>query len=422
MLEALAAPGSFTASLGETMKHLLSLLLLAAALPAHAQWIVDSTTHGECEKAVVAGTAGGTTPCTSASMIKQVADVVPPKPSGGVSILAFGAVCDGATDDGAAIAKTISEAKGKSVPVLIPAGTCAYGDVITLNGVRLQGLGDTSILYALNPERAAIVLTGSGSEVRSVRMSGRASKRSSKRESSRIVPVGGSNWVIDGVLIDNAAGAGVHVAKGANNGVVSNNRIIGTLADAIHITGQSSYIQVIGNTVQDSGDDGIAVVSYQGDGGITHHVTARNNTITDNRGGRSMSVVGGSDIVYEENKMTNNLKAACLYLSQENSYKTYGVSNVLAQFNTLTNCGNKDKGHAAVMLFSDGAYDNSSVRLYRNDIVQTARPQLGGIRVFGPNTGIDVDSNRVTGASPPLNIATPRVTVTPYTAGRSGVQ
>lgn len=404
------------------MNHLLSLLLLAVALPANAQWIIDSATQGGCEKASVAGLAGGTIACTSASMITQVADVVPPKPSGGVSILAFGAVCDGVTDNSTAIAKTITEAKAKSVPVLIPAGTCAYGDVITLDGVRLQGLGDTSILYALNPERAAITLTGSGSEVRSVRMSGKASKRSSKRESSRIVPVGGSNWVIDGVLIDNAAGAGVHVAKGANNGVVSNNRIIGTLADAIHITGQSSYIQVIGNTVQDSGDDGVAVVSYQGDGGITHHVTARNNTITDNRGGRSMSVVGGSDILYEENRMTNNLKAACLYLSQENSYKTYGVSNVVAQFNTLTNCGNKANGHAAVMLFSDGAYGNASVRLYRNDIVQTARPQLGGIRVFGPNTETVVDSNRVTGASLPLNIATPQVAVTPYTTGRSGVQ
>jgi hypothetical protein len=405
------------------MKHLLSLLLVAAALPVDAQWMINSATQAGCEKtAAVAGPAGGTIACTAASMVTQVADVVPPKPSGGVSILAFGAVCDGATDNGTAIAKTIIEAKAKSVPVLIPAGSCAYGDVITLEGVRLQGSGDASILYALNPERAAITLTGSGSEVRSVRMSGKASKRSSKRESSRIVALGASNWVIDSVLIDNAAGAGVHVTKGANHGVVSNNRIIGTLADAIHITGQSSYIQVIGNTVQDSGDDGVAVVSYQGDGGITHHVTARNNTITDNRGGRSMSVVGGSDIVYEENRMTNNVNAACLYLSQENSYKTYGVSNVLAQFNTLTNCGNKPKGHAAVMLFSDGAYGNASVRLYRNDIVQTARPQLGGIRIFGPNTEVVVDSNQVTGASPPLNIATPRVAVTPYTTGRSGVR
>ena len=54
-------------------------------------------------------------------------------------------------------------------------------------------------------------------------------------------------------------------------------------------------------------DDGIVVVSYQRDDGLTHHITAARNTVRNNKAEPA----------------------------QEDSYKTLPISNVIARYNTL---------------------------------------------------------------------------------------
>jgi hypothetical protein len=161
------------------------------------------------------------------------------------------------------------------------------------------------------------------------------------------------------------------------------------------------------------------VVSYVKDGGLVHHITARNNVIVDNKWGRQMSVVGGSDVLYENNLLQSNLASyACLYIAQEAGWATYGARNVVAQRNTLAACGGTSTGHGAVMVFSDGQEANSNISLIRNDIQQGGQ---AGIRIFSAmNSGVVVDSNRVQGASPALAISTPGVTVVPYVSGEVG--
>ena len=73
-----------------------------------------------------------------------------PAPVAALSIADFGAVCNGSFDNSSAIAKTIAAAKSQGVAVQIPAGVCAYGDVIRLDAVKLVGTGDSSVLYALD--------------------------------------------------------------------------------------------------------------------------------------------------------------------------------------------------------------------------------------------------------------------------------
>jgi hypothetical protein len=71
------------------------------------------------------------------------------------------------------------------------------------------------------------------------------------------------------------------------------------------------------------------------------------------------------------------------------------------------------------MVYSDGGEANTNITLTRNDIVQSGLP---GIRVFSAmNTGVRVDSNRIQGASPALDISSPGVTVIPYASGAVGV-
>lgn len=339
-------------------------------------------------------------------------------PAAGVSPIDHGARCDGRSDDAAALDAAISSAKAKGLPVLLPAASCAYGAVLTLDGVKLVGRGEASVLWALDPSRAAIFLRGSGAEVRSLKLAGAPPvKRSPKLEQARIVAIGASDFVVDNVTIVGSNGGGIQTSRGASRGTISNNRVSETLADGIHITGQASFITITGNLVERTGDDGIAVVSYQGDGGLTHHVTATRNTVRDNRGGRGMSVVGGADVLYENNRISNTGRYACLYLAQEDSYKTLPISNVTARHNTLSNCGSAMTGHAAVMLLSNSRA-NGGVRIEHNDITQDGQR---GIRALGQNADVTIDGNRVSGSAEPLQLP-PGLRARPYSEGRVGAQ
>jgi parallel beta-helix repeat protein len=261
-------------------------------------------------------------------------------------------------------------------------------------------------------------MRGSGAEVRNLKLTGvKPTKRDPPWEGARIVPFGASSFVIDNVTIDGSTATGIQTARGATGGVISNNRISNTNGDGIHITGQASYITIVGNVIQGTGDDGISVVSYQRDKGPTHHITAMRNTVSDIKGGRSMSVVGGSDVLYEHNRLSNSGRYACLYLAQEDAWKTLPISNVIARYNTLSNCGSALTGHAAVMLFADSAA-NAGVQILRNDIAQSGP---GGIRMFGLNNDVTIDGNRVSGARQALQLPE-GVKATPYSAGTVGAQ
>jgi hypothetical protein len=296
---------------------------------------------------------------------------------------------------------------------------CAYGDVIKLDGVKLRGSGDSSVLYALDWSREAIFMYGDGAAVTQVKLSGvKSTVRQAAWEATRISLFGAKNFLIDHVTIDGSAAAGIQTAQSTNNGRITFNNIKDTLADSIHMTDKASFIAVENNRIENAGDDGIAVVSYMGDGGLVDQITARNNVILNSKWGRQMSVVGGSNVLYENNYLENNLGGhACIYLAQENAYTTYGAHNVVVQRNTLKNCGGASTGHGAVMLFSDGAEANTNITLTRNDVYQTGQ---AGLRVFGNNTGIKLDSNRVQGASPATDITSAGVVLTPYTSGAIG--
>jgi hypothetical protein len=386
----------------------------AVTLTAHA-WdsAAGATFTSEADAGALGLVVANTVASTPSSALVQPT-------SADLNITAFGAVCNGSTDNSTAIANAIASAKSKGVSVVIPAGVCAYGDVIRLDSVKLIGSGDTSVLYALNSSREAIFMYGNGAEVRQVKLSGaKASVRQAAWEATRISLFGAKNFVIDHVTIDGSAAAGIQTAQSTNNGRITYNNIKDTLADSIHMTDKASYITLENNHIENAGDDGIAVVSYVYDGGLVNQITARNNVILNSKWGRQMSVVGGSNVLYENNDLENNLGAhACVYIAQENSYVTYGAHNVVVQRNTLKNCGGASTGHGAIMLFSDGAEANTNISLIRNDIYQSGQP---GIRVFSSmNTGVTLDSNRVQGASPALDVTSPGVSITSYVSGLIG--
>lgn len=355
-----------------------------------------------------------------------------PRPANSLSITDFGAVEGNTTvDNRAAIENAIATAKAQGMALYVPPGTWRWGvaggggdNVIDLDGVVLTGAGPTSILYANNYALSAIFVKGNGAAVKNLRLTGAvapARDTSLGWHSVRVILQGATNFTVSNNLIEYASNASIATAPanlglgGAapSGGVIANNTILNSLADSIHLTNGSNNIQVLNNRIENSGDDGIAVVSYQSDGARVHTITARNNVVRNNLWGRNMSVVGGQNILYENNFLEGN-QWACVYLAQENSYNTYNVLDVRVNYNTLKNCGSAT-AHGGMMVFSDGAMTNNNITLRRNDIIATNQQ---GIKYFGPQTNLSIEENRYTGSG--SAIVGSGAMVTTYTSGSVG--
>lgn len=330
-----------------------------------------------------------------------------------------GAVCDGVTDDAAAIRRAIERGRQLRLPVRVPVGRCAFGDVIRLHGVTLRGTGAGSQLYALDWARSAIFMSGASPAVLDLTLSGvPAPSRKAPWEMTRITIIGATEFAIERVVIEGSAAAGIQTAQAPTRGRIVGNVVRNTLSDGIHLTDGASHVLIEGNLVEQTGDDGIAVVSYWSDALPVSDITARNNVVRKNHWGRNMSVVGGRRVRYENNLLQGNLAGlACLYIAQEDrSMRTKGATDVTADRNTLENCGGAQ--HAAVMIFSDGNATNERIRLRRNDI-RPGGPT--GIRVFSPwNVDVLLEANRIAESARPLDVSGPSVSVIPYADGPVG--
>ena len=261
-------------------------------------------------------------------------------------------------------------------------------------------------------------MSGNAPSVSKVKLTGTAAPgRQAAWENTKITTFDATNFVIDGVTIEGAPAASIQTGPGSTRGRITNNTIRNSLSDSIHMTDGASYITVEGNTIEGSGDDGIAVVSYGEQPVATNNITARNNVIRNNKGGRGMTVVGGRTVLYENNYIEGNPSWACMYFAQEVSYATWNTVGVTAQRNTLKNCGSLNTGHAAVMIYSDGE-PNDNIQFISNDIVQDNRT---GIRYFGAQTRIRLENNRYSGSGTAYDGGSSRdVTIVKYTSGPVG--
>ena len=334
-----------------------------------------------------------------------------------LNILDFGAYNDGSQDNSSIIEMALQEAEKQKLPLYFPKGQYNYSRVIRLNSVKIFGDGEETVFYALDYNNEAIFMFGENSEVSFLKLTGEKSEnRLAAWEATRITLFGAKNFLIDHVKIESSAAAGIQTAQMAENGQISNCKINGTLADGIHITDKSSYIQIKNNEIENAGDDGIAVVSYQNDQGFVHDIVAVNNIIKNNNWGRLMSVVGGQNILYQNNLLDSNLTgAACIYLGQEDSYKTYTINNIKIDHNTLINCGSLEIGHGAIMVVNDSSEYNSQVQITNNDLILNNQP---GIRILSlKNEQFNIQNNKIRNSSIDYDIQTSGIQIIPFLEG-----
>jgi len=207
---------------------------------------------------------------------------------------------------------------------------------VTVPQAVISGYGAT--LAATNPADQTIVMSGAGSTLVGVTLAGTGTTRLTTPESTK-VEVTGSDVQVLGVTIQGGASAGIFVF-GGNGIAIVGNTVRATLADGIHTTYGATNVLVQNNTVTGTGDDLIAVVSYLGDGRLSGNVLIDHNAVSGNSWGRGITVVGGRAVTISNNTVDGVEKAAGILVAQEDSWKTYGSSNVVITGNTVTNIQN----------------------------------------------------------------------------------
>jgi parallel beta-helix repeat protein len=250
-----------------------------------------------------------------------------------LSITAFGAKT-GAADNTKAIQQAIDAARSQNKSVWVPEGEFKHSGVLKLNGVKIAGEGDESVLIGTNRAKMALQLSGDGAGVSDLRLEGPDGARYSAYEACGISVIGATNFTIKNVTIDHSGAAGMHIT-GSSKGLVENNHIVYSGADSIHMSnfrGANSNITVRNNDIDHPHDDGVAVVSYGGtrsSNPSSHHILIENNSVTDQEWGRGYTVVGGHDVTIRGNYYDNNMSGgAGIYIAAEASYQTRAVNNV----------------------------------------------------------------------------------------------
>jgi hypothetical protein len=305
-------------------------------------------------------------------------------PAGHLNVRAFGAIGDGQADDTAVIQRALN-ALAPGQWLIFPPGQYRHASrlVVARSGVTLSGYGAT--LHASNSADQALLIQASGVRVQGFTMTAITDRRRHAPWESRIaIWRDGDAWppltdvqVYDNQIIESGAPG----SSGANSSssaaifvhrvhgfVVAGNEIRRSLSDGIHITGGARHGRVWGNTVRESGDDMIAIVSYliQGDARAdpVHQYAAQyaqrlerervqdvliaHNDVAGQYWGRGISVVGGQDVTIAHNRIDATTHAAGVYIAREQGWGSFGVRNVRVQGNLITRVQNTEPAYTVL--------------------------------------------------------------------------
>ncbi|GGO06435.1 right-handed parallel beta-helix repeat-containing protein [Saccharibacillus kuerlensis] len=303
-----------------------------------------------------------------------------------ISVLDYGALPNDTKDDYPAFVAAVDAAKSTGKPVYVPAGNYRISDILTIDGVKLQGAGKfLTTLTSTNPKRGSIDLKGNGVELSGIKHVYQTTvpRGNGANEKNSITVRGAKNFKINDVYISKSSTAGIMVTYGSTKGTISDNVLDSTGADGIHVTGGSSYITIENNTVRKAGDDTIAVVSYiDNDAQAANHIVIRKNNVGYGSKARGIAIVGGNDITISDNSVQETNMAG-IYIAVEASYNTQNVDRVTVSNNMINYTGiAKPQNHPNVLVYaSQGIVDNV---VFSNNTIKNGAHR--GIGVWGKGT------------------------------------
>ncbi len=311
-----------------------------------------------------------------------------------VNVKSFGAKGDGVADDTTAIQKAMdSMTNGGTLE--FPAGTYKYSNELKLTrpNVKLWGYGATLTptnrsgnaiwLQADNTHAYGFTRTSPSSWGRDCGGVGLAECYGFFVYNSRNHEVidTATNYGLTGVLIQNA-----------HDVLIARNTVYRTTADAIHITGGSTNIRVLQNTVRENGDDMVGVAGYDGNGNepAMSNILIEGNDFSGNYWGRGIAVFGAKNVTIRNNTISKVGVAAGIYIAAEDGGWNSGNNrNILVEGNVISDNqttppayqpGATKTGHSGIYVVTTGPGAMSDL-MFRNNKVDNTWTQ--GIRVAG---------------------------------------
>jgi parallel beta-helix repeat protein len=320
--------------------------------------VADASSDGGASNIATAAAVPLSTSCTSLPALPLI-------PTDALKVTDFGAIPNDNLPDDDAIARALKALKPGQW-LIFPAGRYiqARSIYVTVPNAVLWGQGAT--ILATNPDDQTIGLNADGASVYGFTLTAVTDYRRTAARHARIsiyrdntIPGLQSGNVVRRNLITNTAGTpsggsgGILVYR-AKDFTVAENTIRRTLADGIHITNGSNNGKVMLNTVTETGDDMIGIVSYMGAGwqtkvktvpnwvadfsaaALVHDIYVANNDLGGNYWGRGVGIVGASNITIKNNNIHNVTRAAGILIGQEANYYTFGTKNIFITGNTIS--------------------------------------------------------------------------------------
>lgn len=301
----------------------------------------------------------------------EAAPTVPALPASTINVQSFGAIPNDGIDDTDAIQRALNSLQPGQW-LVFPAGQYEHNRALHLRVADVTLWGKGATLNATNPADQALMLKADRDRVFGFTMTATTDYRRTEAWAARLVIYGGevpAGYVSGSVLQDNkilpavtvtgtprsnsSSSAGILVYAGRDF-TVAGNTVTRSLADGIHMTGGSRNGRVLNNTVSETGDDMIAMVTYMPTTWRTSalanstwianylstanvkQVLVANNTVSGQYWGRGISVVGGDSITIKNNAVSNTTYAAGIMVAREEGYNTTGVNNVVVTGNTVS--------------------------------------------------------------------------------------
>jgi hypothetical protein len=390
---------------------------------------------------IAAALAAASSPSLPAVARCIVADPSPPRGGRKLGVREFGAVGDGHHDDTAALQRAFAALQPRDTLRFGP-GSFVHASRLVIGAAGVHLLADGATLHATNPADQALLIQADGVVVRGFTLTAVTDRRRDAPWESRIAiwrdGARAASAVRDVHILDNriveagpapgrsqggpAASGGSdrggprHPATALANSsssaaifvhhaarfTVARNLVRRSLADAIHVTGSSTQGRVVGNTVRESGDDMVAVVSYlpsqrehaRGVPTLVRDVLIAHNDLAGQYWGRGISVVGGEAITIRGNRIDAATHAAGVYIAREAAYRTHGVRGVRVSGNTITRVQTVAPDYSVLEPARAGVRTGHGAIEVVAQIADDERPDAGPRRALGID-GVLIDGNVV---------------------------
>ncbi len=242
------------------------------------------------------------------------------------------------------ISSAINSAKTSAAKcVYVPHGMFNWGGFITLDGVKIVGDGDASVLYAPVAKGSRLILTGPNTGLYSLKIKVDIDPNNVVTHADQgggdliVLDENASKFVIDNVTITGARSRGILV-HAAHDGRITRNRLSNITAGPYHIEGGAYNIYVAGNAANWFGDDGVGITSehlHPEASTISHDILVENNVLNNQTRGRGLLVHGGKNVTFRNNTIIKASAPALMLQPTMRDQNPFEVDNILVEGNTF---------------------------------------------------------------------------------------